>query len=409
MRAKHYTGISKYLRLGAAALSGGLLRLPLGFLWFMARQMRFEKATSVGGRLFINTTYTPLNTKAYETALRYFANVAVGGINPLSVYFSVTNRCHLSCWYCSNPGGNAADLGFGTLGRAIKQAQDTGAACIGFTGGEPLLRPDLEKLVSLVDDRSYTLLFTSGHLLDVSRARALKAAGLTAAVVSLDSHIEEEHNAKRNSSAAYGEAVAALKNSIEAGLYTAISMVITKEMLYSGRIYDFIKFAAGLGVHEIRILRPKPCGKVIKGNFEILEERDVRKFVELQYEINLDPALPAIMSLPHIGTINNYGCSGGRTHMYVTADGDVCPCDFVPVSFGNITEEAFVDIYQRMLKSFPEHAHGCISQLAYREIDRLSDGKLPLKDPAAIESVMASLGKRPVPGLYRKLGCKEAA
>jgi MoaA/NifB/PqqE/SkfB family radical SAM enzyme len=199
--------------------------------------------------------------------------------------------------------------------------------------------------------------------------------------------------------------VAALRNSIDAGLYTAISMVITKDILYSGRIYDFIKFAAGLGVHEIRILRPKPCGKVMKGNFEILEERDVQKFVDLQYEINLDAALPVIMSLPHIGTINNYGCSGGRTHVYISADGDVCPCDFVPVSFGNITMEPFAAIYKRMLESFPEHAHGCISQMAYKEIDRLSEGKLPLKDPSAIKQVMDSLGKRPVPKLYRKLGC----
>ena len=406
MKAKHYTGISKYLRLGAAALSGELFRLPPGFLWFMARQMRFEKVTDLNGRLFVNTTYTPLNSRSYTTAMRYFANVAKGGINPLSVYFSVTNKCHLSCSYCSNSGGSSSDLGFETLARSIKQAQDMGAACVGFTGGEPLLRPDLEKLIALVDDRSYTLLFTSGHLLDQARARALKAAGLTAIVVSLDSHVEAEHNGKRNSAAAYGEAVAALKNSIEAGLYTAISMVITKDILYSGRIYEFIKFAGGLGVHEIRILRPKPCGKLIKGNFEMLEERDVMKFVELQYEINQDPALPAIMSLPHIGTINNFGCSAARTHVYVNGDGDVCPCDFVPIGFGNIREEAFGDIYERMLKSFPEHAHGCISQLAYKEIDRLSGGKLPLKDPGAIKQVMDSLGKRPVPKLYRKLGCK---
>lgn len=406
MKAKHYTGISKYLRLGAAALSGGLFGLPPKFLWFMARQMRFEKVTGLDGKLFVNTTYTPLNTRAYTTALRYFANVAKGGVNPLSVYFSVTNRCHLSCSYCSNSGGSNSDLSFETLARSIGQAQDMGAACIGFTGGEPLLRPDLEKLISLVDDRSYTLLFTSGHLLSPARASALKAAGLTAVVVSLDSHVEEEHNSKRKSAAAYGEAVAALKNSIEAGLYTAISMVITKDILYSGRIYEFINFAAGLGVHEIRILRPKPCGKLIKGDFEILEEQDVKKFVELQYEINQDPSLPAIMSLPHIGTINNFGCSAARTHVYVNADGDVCPCDFVPMGFGNIAEEAFTDIYKRMLKSFPEHSHGCISQLAYREIDRLSGGKLPLKDPEGIKQVMASLGKRPVPKLYRKLGCK---
>ncbi len=404
MKAKRYTGLMKYLKLGAAALDGGLAALPPGFLWFMARQMRYEKATELDGRLFINTTYTPLRSRAFRSALGYFTNSARRKSSPFSVYFSVTNRCHLKCWYCSNPGGSREDLPFDTLSRAIGQAQDLGAACIGFTGGEPLLRGDLARLVSCVDDRSYTLLFTSGHGLDRARASALKGAGLTAAVVSLDSHVADEHNANRNSRTAHAEAVAALESSIAAGLYTAISMVITKDILYSGRIYDFIKFAGALGVHEIRILRPKPCGRVIKGNFELLEEKDVAKFVELQYEINRDPSLPVIMSLPHIGTINNFGCSAGRTHVYVSGDGDVCPCDFVPMGFGNIAVEPFGDIYAGMLKSFPAPAHGCISQLVYREIDELSGGKLPLKDPAAIGKVMSALGRRPMPKLYRKLG-----
>ncbi|KAF0127774.1 MAG: radical SAM domain-containing protein [Elusimicrobia bacterium] len=404
MAAKRYTGLMKYLKLGAAALDGGLASLPPGFLWFMARQMRFEKATELGGRLFINTTYTPLRSRAFRSALGYFSNSSRKKTSPFSVYFALTNRCHLKCWYCSNPGSGREDLPFDTLARAIGQAQDLGAACIGFTGGEPLLRADLESLVSGVDDRSYTLLFTSGHGLDAARAASLKKAGLTAVVVSLDSHIPEEHNANRTSASAHAEAVAALKSSIAAGLYTAISMVITKDILYSGRIYDFIKFAGGLGVHEIRILRPKPCGKVIKGNFELLEERDVARFVDLQYEINRDPDLPVIMSLPHIGTINNFGCSAGRTHVYVSADGDVCPCDFVPIGFGNISSEPFAGIYARMLESFPSPAHGCVSQLVYREIDSISGGTLPLKDPSAIANVMASMGRRPVPKLYRKLG-----
>lgn len=394
----------KYLKLGAAALDGGLAALPPGFLWFMARQMRFEKATELDGKLFINTTYTPLRTRAFRSALGYFSNSARKKTSPFSVYFSVTNRCHLKCWYCSNPGSGRDDLPFDTLARAIGQAQDLGAACIGFTGGEPLLRGDLERLVSGADDRSYKLLFTSGRGLDAARAASLKKAGLTAVVVSLDSHVPAEHNANRNSASAHAEAVSALKSSIGAGLYSAISMVITKDILYSGRIYDFIKFAGSLGVHEIRILRPKPCGRVIKGNFELLEEKDVAKFVELQYEINRDASLPVIMSLPHIGTINNFGCSAGRTHVYVSADGDVCPCDFVPMGFGSIASESFGDVYARMTKSFPSPSHGCVSQLVYREIDALSGGRLPLKDPAAIEKVMASMGPRPVPKLYRKLG-----
>ena len=358
----------------------------------------------LGNRIFINTTYTPLKSYAYKTALNYFSNASRKIAQPLSVYVSVTNKCVFNCPYCSNFGSAERDLEGNILFGLVNQIQDSGAACIGFTGGEPLLRNDLEQIIKAVDNRSYTLVFTSGYSLDRKRALTLKTAGLSAVVISLDSHIAKEHNNGRNFEKAFDIAVSAIESSLDVGLYTAVSMVVSKEMLSSKKIYDFVSFVGALGAHEIRLLRPMPCGKLMKEDFEPFEESDLSRLIALQHEINRNKYLPTIMALPHIGSINNYGCSAGRTHAYVTADGDVCPCDFVPLSFGNIMELPFSEIYKKMALNFAKPSYGCISQLIHRDIKSVADGKLPVTDAIALQELMKALGDRPTPLLYRKLG-----
>lgn len=404
MKAKHLTGFSKYLHLTRSVINSELLSLPPAFIWFLIRQMRYEKLTVIGNKSFINTTHTPLKSKSYKTGLKYFLNASRKIVHPLSVYVAVTNKCAFNCLYCSNFGSAEVDLGGDILHRLIKQIQDSGAACIGFTGGEPLLRNDLEQLIEAVDERSYTLVFTSGHLLYRERALALKNAGLSAIVISLDSHIPKKHNSQRNSEKAFDVAVSAIQSALSAGLYTSVSMVVSKNMLTTKKIYDFISFVGELGAHEIRILRPMPCGKLMRDDFEQFEESDLTKLRALQYEINKNQELPTIMALPHIGAINNYGCSAGRTHVYVTADGDVCPCDFVPLSFGNITGSSFNETYKQMSANFLNPAYGCISQMIYRDIKSVANGKLPIRDMSVIQNLILTLKNRPIPLLYRKLG-----
>lgn len=403
MKARRLTGLTKYLHL-IRSLPAGLLSLPPAFILFLIRQMRYEKPTVLGDQIFINTTYTPLKSYAYKTALNYFSNASRKIAQPLSVYISVTNKCFFDCLHCSNFGSAEKDLEGDILRGLVKQIQDSGASCVGFTGGEPLLRNDLEQTIEVVDNRSYTLVFTSGYSLDRKRALALKTAGLSAVIISLDSHIAKEHNNGRNCEKAFDIAASAIESSLAVGLYTAVSMVVSKEMLRSNKIYDFVTFVGALGAHEIRLLRPMPCGKLMREDFQSLDAADLSRLIDLQHEINKDKDLPTIMALPHIGSKNNYGCSAGRTHAYVTADGDVCPCDFVPLSFGNIMESPFSEIYNKMVLNFAKPAYGCISQLIHRDIKSVADGKLPVTDTIALQKLMKALGDRPTPLLYRKLG-----
>jgi cyclic pyranopterin phosphate synthase len=111
---------------------------------------------------------------------------------------SVTDRCNFRCGYCMPREVFGADhaflprselLSYEELGRLVRVFADLGVSKIRLTGGEPLLRRDLEVLVSLVASTpgiSDVALTTNGSLL-AGRAQRLRDAGLRRVTVSLDS------------------------------------------------------------------------------------------------------------------------------------------------------------------------------------------------------------------------------
>jgi pyrroloquinoline quinone biosynthesis protein E len=103
---------------------------------------------------------------------------------PLWLLAEVTYRCPLHCVFCYNPVDFAKTERTGELStlewlRVLREARALGAVQCGFSGGEPLMRDDLEELIAEAHRLGYyTNLLTSGVGLTKERAQALKAAGL---------------------------------------------------------------------------------------------------------------------------------------------------------------------------------------------------------------------------------------
>ena len=101
---------------------------------------------------------------------------------PLWLLAELTYRCPLHCVFCYNPtryASTGAELSTAQWVDVMRQARALGAAQLGFSGGEPLLRDDLEELVREARGLGfYTNLITSGVGLSPARARRLKDAGL---------------------------------------------------------------------------------------------------------------------------------------------------------------------------------------------------------------------------------------
>jgi PqqA peptide cyclase len=102
--------------------------------------------------------------------------------NPLWLLAELTYRCPLHCVFCSNPVDyihHDNELSTSEWIRVLREARKLGAAQLGFSGGEPLTRDDLETLVHEARNLGYyTNLITSGVGLNEQRIAALREAGL---------------------------------------------------------------------------------------------------------------------------------------------------------------------------------------------------------------------------------------
>jgi pyrroloquinoline quinone biosynthesis protein E len=101
---------------------------------------------------------------------------------PLWLLAEVTYRCPLHCVFCYNPVDYTRygeELSTDEWVRVLREARKLGAAQLGFSGGEPLVRDDLEILVAEAHQLGYyTNLITSGVGLTEQRIKAFKEAGL---------------------------------------------------------------------------------------------------------------------------------------------------------------------------------------------------------------------------------------
>jgi len=101
---------------------------------------------------------------------------------PTTLLAELTYRCPLHCPYCSNPldlARSRAELATGDWQRVFTEARALGVLQLGLSGGEPLLRKDLEQLIEHARSVGlYTTLITSGLGLTGDRARRLKNAGI---------------------------------------------------------------------------------------------------------------------------------------------------------------------------------------------------------------------------------------
>ena len=117
---------------------------------------------------------------------------------PLWILAELTYRCPLQCPYCSNPLEIATysnELSTEDWFRVMQQARKMGAAQLGFSGGEPLVRKDLEELIAEARKLGYyTNLITSGVGMDENRVKAFKEAGLDHIQISFQASNEELNN-----------------------------------------------------------------------------------------------------------------------------------------------------------------------------------------------------------------------
>ena len=299
---------------------------------------------------------------------RQFAELGDAATRRLySVTWAVTNRCPFKCWHCYNAGRSQQDVPLEVLRDLAGQLQGLGAVMVTLTGGEPLLRADLPEIIGSFDARSCLILGTTGEGLTPQLAQALHQKGLFAVGISLDSAVEADHDRLRGRAGAFQTALRGLEIAREAGLYPYVVSVGTREFLERSRFMAFLRFVAQAGALEVHLLEPSATGKLTGHTDVLLSGQERQSILNYQAEAAQDETLPVVSSFAYLESPEAFGCGAGLTHLYIDGSGEVCPCNLVPLSFGNITRTPFRQILDRMGEHFCHPRQGCVGRMLARQ------------------------------------------
>ncbi len=362
--------------------------LPMSFRLYLRRALKHDKFVEHNGKYVLNTQMPAYPSPAFTQFLKVGNRVREGKTAPSSCHIVVTHRCHYDCWHCSDANREESDdLSKDLILDTVKRLQDMGNSLIGLTGGEPLLRDDLEEIVEGIDDRSTIMLFTTGHGLTPERAKRLVDGGVFYAVVSLDHFKPEIHDKLRGFKGSHKIALDAIKMFRDAGAFTVVSSVPTREMIEAGDLWEFMEFLKGLNLHEVRVLAPIPTGRIVGQREQRWSKKQVEIMKEVHMKYNKDPDAPRITVFAFIEGEGILGCCGGTFHMFIEGDGTVTPCDMIPMNFGNIKTCGIEKSYERMTSIYKIPRHDCFLRAAVTLIGRAyeEEGKLPLSREKSIE------------------------
>lgn len=384
------------------------------YIKMLSNMVKGEKILQFEDKYIISTFMPPFPSKAFYTNIKavnkpkdiFTQQIYAERTAPISMYLCLTHKCPNNCLYCSASNRTEdRDLTTEEWIKVINDLQDMNTSIIGLTGGEPMIRDDIYEIISAIDKRSIAILFTSGYNLNLEKAKALKKSGLFSIGISLDSFNKDVHNQNRKDSKAFDYALQALRTARKAGLYTMAQTVILKENVNEDHLFKLFKLAKDNGAHEVKILEPILSGNLLnETNLEhiLYDEVSRKKLIEIQHKANKINSFPKISTFAYTESEEKFGCGAGNQHSYISASGDLYPCDFVPMHFGNVRDESIKTLWKDMNVSIGIPKIGCFAQRVNREVYKKAEGMLPLNKSMSAEICMKNQSRR-FPKYYRSL------
>jgi AdoMet-dependent heme synthase len=282
------------------------------------------------------------------SGLHFFSGVHVfSPAFPLHVVFILDTRCNLSCTHCSSSASRGSRAGFDTAGAqsVISELAEVGVVDLALSGGEPLLRRDLEHLIGHACRLGLTVgTSTNGFALTKARAALLRDAGLGRLQVSLDG-LPLAHDRIRGTGS-FDRAIRAIRTSVTAGLRTHVCFTAMRSNI--DNLEACINLAISLGVHGFNLSQFVATGRGVQS--ENLLPEHARRAIEVWSAARA--AHPEMYFTAHaVGPFPNGssggGCQAGRAIACVTSTGDVTPCVMLPLVLGNLRQRRFREIWTR--------------------------------------------------------------
>ena len=283
-------------------------------------------------------------------------NAVVGP--PLWLLAELTYRCPLQCPYCSNPldfANREQELSTEQWLSVLRQGRELGAAQLGFSGGEPLVRPDLPELIAEARKLGYyTNLITSGLGLTDAKVDAFADAGLDHIQVSFQASDPELNNAVAGSRKAFEQKLAMAEAVKAAGYPMVLNFVIHRHNIH--QMVDIIDLCERLGADYVELATCQYYGWAFKNREGLMPS--LAQLTRAEAEVNeararlqaAGSAMQLIFVTPDYYEERPKACMNGWGSLFLTVapDGTALPCHsarLLPIDFPQVQSTSLREIW----------------------------------------------------------------
>jgi MoaA/NifB/PqqE/SkfB family radical SAM enzyme len=258
-----------------------------------------------------------LNRRAREWRM-IFKGVASTD-HPVMAHIIPIRRCNLACTYCNEYDDVSKPVAVDIMLERLDRLAALGTNIVTFSGGEPLLHPQLDQLISHVRRRGIIAgMITNGYLLTAQRVRQLNDAGLDHMQISIDNVMPDDVSKKSlkvldkklQILAEHALFHVNINSVLGGGIHNPDdALVVGKRALELG-------FTSTVGIIHDDGGQLKPIGERERSVFLAMKEFEKKNFSQINYFQN---------NIAH-GKPSNWRCRAGARYLYICEDGLVHYC-----------------------------------------------------------------------------------
>lgn len=273
------------------------------------------------------------------------------------VSWNTTNQCNLLCEHCYRDAGEKLkdELSTAEAKKLIREIKKAGFQIMIFSGGEPLMRPDIYELTSYAAQQGLRpVLGSNGTLITPEVSAKIKDAGILAVGVSLDSLNPEKHDEFRGVQGAYNLTVEGMRHMREAGVPFQIHTTVMD--WNASELDDIADFAVEVGAKALHLFFLVPTGRgssIEKKALGVVDyEKTIARVMEKQKDVPIElkptcaPQFIRIADKKGINTRFSRGCLAGISYCIISPKGDVQPCAYLDMQLGNVRDIPFDKLWK---------------------------------------------------------------
>ncbi|MGD2249379.1 MAG: radical SAM protein [Candidatus Methanofastidiosia archaeon] len=261
-----------------------------------------------------------------------------------NVSLEVTTLCNLKCGHCYADAGKKRpdELTTKEIKHAIDLLWETGVLAITFTGGEPLLHPDIFELMEYARNKPMTVvLFTNGTLITPAVVEKLKKLQVYRVNISIDGPDADTHDKFRGVPGSFNKTITGIKLLKKAQIPIHASTSLTKPVYK--RVKDVLQLLKGLGITDSKIWPPTFSGR---SNYEdvFITIDEFREAMEDMHAFEYGQTHQK-QEFKYSKSLEN--CGVGWSALVIKSNGVVTPCPSFDIEFslGNIKTDSIHDIW----------------------------------------------------------------